>query len=84
MIQYIILTFLIGLMVGKYLSDRSNARHLALKSEKLGRTAMCVLGKFYYIVPEKEYIEFETLWASRNQAKKSKEVSSNGPTQNQS
>lgn len=72
-ILYIILSALLGLVIGECSAKYFNDRYLMLKSKKLGRTAICVQGKFfYYIVPEEEYVELDLLRLSRDQNKKSK------------
>jgi hypothetical protein len=47
--------------VGEYSAKHFNNKYLALKAGKFGRTAVCIRGKFYYIIPEEEYIELDLL-----------------------
>lgn len=65
----ILLSALFGLIAGNYMANYFHDRYLTLKSKKLGRTAVYSQGKFYYIVPEEEYIELDLLRLSRNQSK---------------
>lgn len=60
-ILYIAFSVLFGIVVGEYSAKSFNDRYLALKAEKLGRTAVCIRDKFYYIIPEEEYIELDLL-----------------------
>jgi len=60
-IIYIAFSVLFGIVVGEYSAKSFSDKYLALKAGKLGRTAVCVRGKFYYIIPEQEYIELDLL-----------------------
>lgn len=60
-ILYIAFSVLFGLVVGEYLAKSFNDKYLAMKAGKIGRTAACVRGKFYYIIPEEEYVELDLL-----------------------
>lgn len=73
MVIYVILSFLVGLIAGEYFIARSYSKYMALKSETPNRTAINVRGKFYYVIPEKEYVELDLLRQSRNQGKRTKE-----------
>lgn len=60
-IVYIAFSVLFGLVVGEYSAKHFNDKYLALKAGKFGRTAVYVRGKFYYIIPEEEYIELDLM-----------------------
>ncbi len=44
-----------GFLSGAAFSSWSNNNYLVLKAAREWRTAACIRGKFYYIVPESEY-----------------------------
>lgn len=56
-----------GILVGGLLTTYLSNLYLVLKSEKNNRTALCINGKFYYIMPEEEYIRVDTYLAGGSQ-----------------
>lgn len=57
MMEWILAAVLGGLAVGLHLGSCMEARIWRLKADPDFRTAMCSGGKFYYVIPEKEYVE---------------------------
>lgn len=54
--------FTAGAVVGGWLTGRSNDSYLLSKADdSYGRTAVCVRGKFFYVVPESEYVQLDIL-----------------------
>lgn len=48
----------VGALAGMWLAGRMRDSYIVGKADdRYGRTAMCVRGKFYYVVPEAEYVE---------------------------
>jgi len=73
-ILYIAFSVLFGLVVGEYSAKHFNDKYLALKAGKFGRTAVCIRGKFYYIIPEQEYNELDLLRLANEQAEAGDQV----------
>lgn len=48
---------LIGILIGSAVNERALGKEVEFKSEKTNRAAICIGGKFYYVVPEKEYVD---------------------------
>lgn len=46
----------VGTILGMYLNTRSTVRYLQMKAEPKYRTAAYIGDRFYYIVPEQEYV----------------------------
>jgi hypothetical protein len=46
-------------LLGFLCSTASSNSYIKAKADPKWRTAMCVDGKFYYVVPEREYVELE-------------------------
>jgi hypothetical protein len=57
-------------LLGFLLSNLSNDYYLKLKAGPKYRTAMCVRGKFYYIIPEHEYVSTMVLTGGKDYATK--------------
>lgn len=45
-----------GFLAGFALSQYSQNSYLVMKATPKWRTALCIRGKFYYIIPESEYV----------------------------
>ena len=55
--EWLILIFGLGFLLGALIISRSNDSYLLSAGRELWRTPICVRGKFFYVVPEKEYTE---------------------------
>lgn len=49
--------FSLGIFLGSNWIYIQRNNYIEIKSNKENRTPMCVKGKFYYVVPEKEYFD---------------------------
>jgi hypothetical protein len=46
-----------GYLIGAIITDWQNWRYFELKAKKEYRTPICVRSKFYYIIPEQEFLD---------------------------
>ena len=53
-------------LLGWLLSTMSEHYYIRLKAQPQWRTAMCVSGQFYYVVPEREYCDLISAWNLQN------------------
>jgi hypothetical protein len=61
MCQYAAVFALVGFIAGQIYGRHMLIRSLLIGADNDGRTAQKLFGKFYYLVPEKEYVSYAYL-----------------------
>ena len=56
----ILALWLSGFLLGWTLALRQEYWYIKMKAEPKWRTAMCIDGEFYYVVPEREYVNLRS------------------------